>query len=82
MLINVVQNEVFSSEADAHQCMWASMANWKGGPEKNIKNDLLQENRNKYVKKSIKAMGPNKTDSAITSSSKSCGGERHTVENF
>ena len=82
MLINVVQNEVFLSEAEAHQCMWASKANWKGGPGKNIEIDLLQENRNKDVKKSIKAMGPNKTDSAIELSSKSCGGEKHIVENF
>ena len=34
------------------------------------------------VKKSIKAMCPNKTDSAIEGSSKSCGGEKHTVESF
>ena len=81
-LINVVQNEVFLSEAEAHRCMWASTANWKGGPGKNIEIDLLQENRNKDVKKSIKAMGPNKTDSAIERSSKSCGGEKRTVENF
>ena len=51
-------------------------------PGKNIEIDLLQENRNRDVKKSIKAMGPNKTDSAIEHSSKSCGGEKHTVENF
>ena len=57
MLINVVQNEVFLSEAEAHQCMWASKANWKGGPGKNIEIDLLQENRNKDGKKSIKAEG-------------------------
>lgn len=62
--------------------MWASTANWKGGAGKNIEIDLLQENRNKDVKKSIKAMGANKTDRAIERSSKSCGGERHTVENF
>ena len=82
MLISVVQNEVFLSETEAQQCMWASTANWKGGSGKNIEIDLLQENRNKDVKKSIKAMGANKTDLAIERSSKSCGGERYTVENF
>ena len=82
MLINVVQNEAFLSEAEANQCMWASTANWNGGPGKNIEIDLLQENRNKDVKNAIKAMVPNRTDSAIERSSKSGGGEKHTVENF
>ena len=50
MLINVVQNEILLAEAEAHQCLWASTANWKGGPG---------ENRNKDAKKSIKAKGPN-----------------------
>ena len=61
--------------------MWASTANWKGGSRKNIEIDLLQENRNKDHKKAIKFMGANKTDRAIQQSSKSCGEERHTVEN-
>ena len=82
MLINVVQNKVFLSEAECHHCMWASTANWKGGSGKNIEIDLLQESRNKAHKKAIKSMGANKTDRAIERSSKSCGGERHTVENF
>ena len=38
--------------------------------------DLLQENRNKDIKKSIKTMGANKTDLAIERSSKSCGSKR------
>lgn len=82
MLISVIQNDVFLSEAEAHHCMWASTANWKGGVGKNIEIDLLQENRNKDIKKSIKTMGPNKTDKAIDRSSRASGGERHTVQNF
>ena len=82
MLISVIQNDVFLSEAEAHHCMWASTANWKGGVGKNIEIDLLQENRNKDIKKAIKAMGPNKTDNAIDRSSRASGGERHTVQNF
>ena len=82
MLISVIQNEVFLSEAEAHHCMWASTANWKGGVAKNIEIDLLQENRNKDIKKAIKAMGPNKTDNAIDRSSRASGGERLTVQNF
>ena len=82
MLINVVQNEVFISEAEAHQCLWASTANWKGGAVKKKEIDLLQKNCYKDAKKSIKAMVSNKTDSAIERSSKSCGGEEHTVGNF
>ena len=36
MMISAIQNEVLLSEAQTHQCMWASTANWKGGPGKNI----------------------------------------------
>ena len=82
MLISVIQNDVFLSEAEAHHCMWASTANWNGGVGKNIEIDLLQENRNKDIKKSIKTMGPNKTDKAIDRSSRASGGERHAVQNF
>ena len=49
----MIQNEVLLSEAETHQCMWASSANWKVGPGKNIEIDLLQENRNKDIKKAI-----------------------------
>ena len=31
MMISVVQNDIFLSEAEVHQCMWASTASWKGG---------------------------------------------------
>ena len=82
MMISVIQNEVLLSEAETHQCMWASTANWKGEPGKNIEIDLLQENRNKDIKKSIKVMGANKTDLAIERASKSCGGERQIIQNF
>lgn len=42
MLIRVVQNEVFFTDSEAHNCVWASTANWSGGPGKNIEIDLLQ----------------------------------------
>ena len=70
MLISIVQNDVFLSEAEAHQCIWASTVNWKKGAVKNIEIDLLEESRNKSLKKSIKSMGPNKTDNAINKSSR------------
>ena len=82
MLISVVQNEIFLSNAEAFHCKWASTANWKGGSRKNIEIDLLQENRNKDIKKSIKMMGANKTVSAIERSSRLYGGERQIVENY
>ena len=34
MMISVIQNEVLLSEAETHQCMWASTANWKRGTRK------------------------------------------------
>lgn len=82
MLISIVQNNVFLSEAEAHQCIWASTVNWKGGAGHNIEIDLLQENRNKSHKKTIKTMGPNKTDNAIDKSSRASGGEDKIGENF
>ena len=47
-------SDVILSEADAHLCMWASTANWKGGVGKNIKINLLQENGNKDIKRPLK----------------------------
>ncbi|KAJ7379536.1 hypothetical protein OS493_015328 [Desmophyllum pertusum] len=82
MLISIVQNEVFLSEAEAHQCMWASTANWNGRASKNIEIDLLQEIRNKSIKKSIKTMGPNKTNKAIENASRASGGQHKITENF
>ena len=82
MLISVVQNSVFLSDAEANQCIWASTVNWRGGARNNIEIDQLQENRNKSLKKSIKAMGANKTDDAIDRSSRASGGEDKIAENF
>ena len=76
MFINIVQNEVLLSEAESHQCTWAATANWKGGPGKNIEIDILQENRNKDIKKEIRGMGANKTDKAIDRASRAAGGQR------
>ena len=82
MLINVIQNEVFLSEAEAHQCIWAATVNWQGDIGKNIEIDILQENRNRDIKKQIKGMGANKTNKAIDRSSRATGGERKIIENF
>ena len=82
MLISIVQNDIFLLEAQAHQCIWASTANWRGGPGKNVEIDILQENRNRDIKKEIQEMGANKTDKAIERSSRASGGMRQTVQNF
>ena len=52
--VSVIQNDVISSGAEACRCKWASTANWKGGVGKNIEIDLLQENRNKDMKRPLK----------------------------
>ena len=57
MLISIIQSEVFLSEAESNQVMWAGIVNWKGRDAKNIEIDLLQENRNKDLKSLIKSMG-------------------------
>ena len=54
MLISVIQNDVISSGAEARRRKWASTENWKGGVGKNIEIDLLQENRNKDMKRPLK----------------------------
>ena len=82
MLISIIQSEVFLSEAESNQVMWAGIVNWKGGEAKNIEIDLLQENRNKDLKSLIKSMGANKTTKAITRASRAVGGIRQIVENF
>ena len=80
MFINILQNEVLLSKAEAHRCKWAATVNWKGGSSKNIEIDLFQENRNSEMKKLIRAMGANKTEKAITRASRALGGVSKIVE--
>ena len=82
MFINISQNEVLLLEAEFHQCIWAATANWKGGPGKNIEIDIVQENRNKDIKKEIWGMGASKTGKAIDRASRAAGGQWKIVENF
>ena len=82
MLVTIIQNEVLLSPAEAHQCKWAAVVNWKGGDNKNIEIDLLQENRNRDIKQMIHQMGANKTEKAITRMSKAAGGVRNIVDVF
>ena len=82
MLISTIQNAVLLSPAEAHQCKWAALANWKGGRNKNIEIDLLQENRNKDIKGLIHLMGANKTEKAIDRVSRAAGGVRKIVDVF
>lgn len=82
MLISTMQNELTLSSAEAHRCKWAALVNWKGGKNKNIEIDLLQENRNRDLKGLIKSMGANKTEKAIQRASKAAGGVRKIVDAF
>lgn len=82
MLIFIIQNEVLLSPAEAHHCKWAALANWKGGRDKNIEIDLLQENRNSDLKELIRLMGANKTEKAIERISKAAAGVRKVVDVF
>ena len=70
------------SHPEAHQCKWAALANWRGGKDKNIEIDLLQENRNADLKGLIRLMGANKTEKAIGRMSKAAGGVRKIVDVF
>lgn len=82
MFVSIIQNEVLLSEEEAYQCTWAATANWTGSKAKNLEIDLMQENRNRDLKKLIKSMGANKTDKAIERASKAVGGVRKVVQNF
>ncbi len=82
MLISTIQNAVLLSPVEAHQCKWAALANWKGGTNKNIEIDLLQENRNKDIKGLINLMEANKTEKAIERVSRAAGGVRKIVDVF
>ena len=79
MFISILQNEVFLTEAQAHQTRWASTANLRGGLN-NLEIDLLQENLNRVVKKGIKGMGANKTPKAIERLSRAAGGTMKIVK--
>ena len=82
MLTNILQCQVLLTEQEAHQCKWAATVNWNGGSHKNIEIDLFQENQNNEMKKMIKAMGANKSESAISRASKACTGVRKIVESY
>ena len=66
MLISTIQNAVLLSAVESHQCKWAALANWKGGRNKNIEIDLLQENRNKGIKGLIHLMGQTRPRKPLT----------------
>ena len=66
MLISTIQNAVLLSPVESHQCKWAALANWKGGRNKNIEIDLLQENRNKGIKGPIHLMGQTRPRKPLT----------------
>ena len=82
MLISTIQNEVLLSTAEAHQCKWAALVNWKGGESKNIEIDLLQENWNKDIKEPIQLIGANKTEKAIQRICKASGGVSKIINVF
>ena len=82
MFISIIQNEVLLSKGEAYQCTWAATANWTGGKGKNLEIDLMQENRNRDLKKLIKSMGASKTDKTIEHASKAVGGVRKVMQNF
>ena len=82
MLISTLQNQVLLLPAEAHQCKWAALANWKGGKNKNIEIDLLKENRNSDLKGMIRQMGAKKTDKAIQRVSNAAGGVRKIIDVF
>ena len=76
MFISIIQNSVLLSEEESYQCTWAATGNWRGGSGNNLEIDLLQENRNRDLKKLIKNMGANKSNKAIDRASKAVGGVR------
>lgn len=82
MLISILQDEVFLTKRQAHQTRWASTVNWEGGAKGSIEIDLLEENLNRELKKSIKGMGANKTQRSIDRVSRSAAGTAEIINKF
>ena len=57
MLVNIIQNEVLFSEAEAQQCKLGAVVNWHGGCDRNMEIDLFQEIRNKRYERAHSIYG-------------------------
>ena len=79
MLINTLQMNVLLSEAEAHECKWLLQLIRKAVLTKILK---LICSKKTEIKKLIRSMGANKTNKAISRTSKASDGVMKFVEAF
>ena len=70
MFSSIAQVKALLSEEVAHRVTWGKFVNWTGGLGNNIEGDKAQEICNCTSKNVVQGMGPNKTNNAIITASK------------
>ena len=78
----LVQHDVTLPPRQAAELIWSRFINVHGLPGRNIPNDLHMEHLNRIVKNSIKGLGANKTEAAITKIGRALGVVAPILENF
>ena len=61
MFVSIAQMECLLTPRLSAEFKWGFFTNWRGGPGRNIEDDLGQEISNKISKSIVQRMGPNKT---------------------
>ena len=66
----------------SQEFQWGFFVNWRGGAEKNIEDDLVQEISNRCSKNIVQWMGANKTIKSISKVCKAATGISQIMEQF
>lgn len=82
MFVSVAQIESLLTPRLAEEFKWGFFVNWRGGPGKNMEDDLAQEVSNKLGKSIVHRMGANKTISSISKVCKAVNGIKEIIETF
>ena len=82
MFVAVSQVEATATERMAQELKWGYFTNWRGGPGRNIEEDMTQEIFNKISKSIVQRMGANKKMPAIEKVCRAVGGLRSIRDNF
>ena len=76
------QHDFSLSPRQAAELVWSRFVNVRGLPGKNIPNDLHMEHLNRLVKTSLKGLGANKTEKAISTIGKVLGVIQPVLQSF
>ena len=78
----IIQCDYSLPPRQAAELLWSRFINTHGVPGRNIANDLHMEHLNRLVKTSIKGLGSNKTEKAISTVGKALGVVAPVLHNF